>query len=41
MHTHIIVNHDYKIFVVIKSEEEEIDLVAVFDDIIVENIKHA
>tara|TARA_B100001093_G_scaffold512096_1_gene581320 strand:+ start:112 stop:255 length:144 start_codon:yes stop_codon:yes gene_type:complete len=41
MHQHVIINHDVGLFVVVISEEEEIDLTQAIDEIILKEIKHA
>jgi hypothetical protein len=41
MHTHIILNHDNGLHLVIRSEEEDVDLVSVLNQIIVNQLCHA
>jgi len=41
MHTHIILNHDVGLHLVINSEEENIDLSEVIDQLIIKQLCHA
>lgn len=41
MHTHIIINHDVGLHLVIVAEEEDIEICEVLDDMIVTHIKNA
>jgi len=41
MHKHIIINHDLNLHIVIFAKEEEVDLLAVLDDMILEKLNHA
>lgn len=41
MHTHIIINHDVGINIVIKSESEDVDAVEIIDQLIIKELCHA
>ena len=41
MHTHIIINHDVGLHLVIVAEEEDMEICEVLDDMIVTHIKNA
>ena len=41
MHTHIIVNHDVGLGLVVRCEEEDVDLVEIVDQLIINEICHA
>jgi hypothetical protein len=41
MHTHIIINHDAGLQVIVYSEESNPDLAEILDEMIVESLAHA
>ena len=41
MHQHIIINHDGGLYLVIVSEEEQVDLKVAIDEVIMKEINHA
>ena len=41
MHTHLIINHDVGISLVVRSEEEEVNLVDIVDQLIIKELCHA
>lgn len=40
-HTHVIINEDIGLHVVIHSDDEEIDLVSMLDEMIINEFSHA
>jgi hypothetical protein len=40
-HTHIIINEDIGLHIVVYSDDEEIDLVSTLDDMIINEFSHA
>lgn len=41
MHTHVIINHDVGISLVVRSEDEDVDLVQIIDQLIIKELCHA
>jgi hypothetical protein len=41
MHTHVIINHDVGLVLVVKTEQEEVDTSDIIDQLIVEELSNA